>query len=115
MAGSSRLIQAGRWTARQLYCEISRVGWDAALKGSLRRPLAALNRCLLIGLVPVPVRHFRASPVVARRLLRQRTLSTNAGADSPSEGRRRWALKGPYAGPDRFLAGAAFVDRGERQ
>jgi hypothetical protein len=43
-------IQAGRWTAGQLHCETSRVGRDAALKGPLRRPPAALDRCSSLGL-----------------------------------------------------------------
>src|SRR6202035_402996 len=36
---------------------MSRVGGDAALKGPLRRPSAALDRCSLMALVPSPVRH----------------------------------------------------------
>jgi hypothetical protein len=47
-SGNSRRIQAGRWTAGQLHCETSLVAPDAALKGPLRRPPAALDRCLLL-------------------------------------------------------------------
>jgi hypothetical protein len=42
--GDSKRIQAGRLTVGQLHCETSRVVRDAALKGPLRRPPAALDR-----------------------------------------------------------------------
>ena len=52
-----RLTQAGRGTAGQLNCATSRMASDAALKGPLRRPPAALDRCLFSAYETVPVRH----------------------------------------------------------
>ena len=51
-------IYAGRWRAGQLHCEMSREVADAALKGSLRRPPAALDVMTAAYLL-----HYETAPV----------------------------------------------------
>ena len=62
LRGGPNRIQAGRSAPGHIQCGNSSRSPDAALKGPLRRPPAALDRCSSTASPPSPVRHFEVMP-----------------------------------------------------
>ena len=59
--------QIASWAADQSHCGSTSRTRDAAVKGALRQPSAALDRRSLRARAPSPVRHFRGLPAASVR------------------------------------------------